>query len=188
MSTTQIFVELLIIGLGGIIWLSIFISGIFKGPVENFVHFPDAVYALLIVCVAYVMGIIIDRIAYGIFNSLEKRNGKRILKDYSDLTVEKMLYYISTNSEELKNKIFYNRSRLRICRSWIINFCLIAISITFLNVRKHALSFIHFILLLTILVILIFLTFYVWNELSKDHLKSVKQSYEFLKAEKGDGV
>lgn len=180
MATTQLFVELLIIGFGGIIWLSLLIVGVFKGTINDFSFLSSPIYVFPIGGFAYVLGIVTDRIAYGIFRPLEKRNEKGIFKNNNGLTAEEHVYQLNTYSEELKSKISYNRSRLRVVRSWTLNFVLIALALVFLRFRLPKFPFEIFYYLLTLLVILILVTYIVWNELSKDYFNCLKSSFKFL--------
>ncbi len=70
MSTTDLFVELIIIGIGGAIWLCLLIFGAFG---YDWVPLDEtfALTALIpFLSVAYVLGIIIDRVADAIFERL----------------------------------------------------------------------------------------------------------------------
>lgn len=70
MSTTDLFVELMVIGIGASIWLILFIFSIFGYewvPVDR----VASLFALIpVAAVVYVLGIIVDRIADTIFEKL----------------------------------------------------------------------------------------------------------------------
>jgi len=63
MSTTDLFVELIVIGTGAVIWLSLLIFSRFDLPQIN----PDSLYSLVILLpfasITYVIGIMMDRVA-----------------------------------------------------------------------------------------------------------------------------
>src|SRR6185436_18338089 len=72
--------------------------------------------------IAYVLGILVDRAAFALFHPLERRHRERVFgKDVTPSVSEREKYVLVT-SLPLREQILYNRSRLRICRSWILNF------------------------------------------------------------------
>ncbi len=120
MSTTSLFVELIVIGVGVLLWLLLLAASIFgfSWPAEF-----DAVIlvaAVPVLAVVYVLGIIWDRISDWIFQRLWADDLRSAYFD--DLSA----YYnarrtIITGSEPLSNLLEYGRSRLRICRGWTLN-------------------------------------------------------------------
>jgi hypothetical protein len=127
MSTTSLFVELIVIGVSTLIWIVLLIFAVFGYtwmPIDILLSPAAAVPVLAIV---YVLGIISDRIADAVFD--------RIWSD--DLRgpyfPDKAAYYqarrrILIHSERLSDLLEYGRSRLRICRGWAFNSILIAIA------------------------------------------------------------
>jgi hypothetical protein len=79
MTTTQIFAELLIIGIGVAIWLTFLVASIFKYHFDCSLLDMNATFLTAIAGVAYVLGIIVDRISYGLFHFIDKYNKKKSL-------------------------------------------------------------------------------------------------------------
>ena len=109
---------------------------------------------------------------------------KKVEKEVKDETMSASMKerYILTNSEELSAQITYNRSRLRVCRSWIINFLLIAISS---GIWGFSISLSQYILFPLTCIILAIVTFSVWIKLAEDYYENIEQTFAFL-AKQGD--
>ena len=183
MNTTDLFVEILVIGVGALIWITLLILGIFGYPVmvEQLLSIP----ALLpISALVYVLGIITDRIADVIFdrlfvNSIRKKFYPDVKQDFNDRRI--ILVY----SEPLSRLLEYGRSRLRIVRGWTLNFLLILITfnvfvqarVTDNLLRANLLTFGNILLAL-----LTFLSFYSWNSFVRTEFRKVKEQAAFLKA------
>lgn len=135
MSTTSLFVELIVIGVGAFAWVILFTLTVFGWgwvPVDR-IFAPTSIIPLL--SIIYVLGIVSDRIADSIFERFWVHHvHKEYFRDtqhYQNVRTEIML-----KSERLSELLEYNRSRMRICRGWAFNSFLIALSLNlFLRVR-----------------------------------------------------
>ena len=131
MATTNLFVELLVIGIGAACWVGLLILAAFGLEItqlESLNTYPVLVPLLAIV---YLLGIISDRIADFVFdkcfsNPLRTQffDEKRQYQDARRLVLE--------SSTRLADKHEYGRTRIRICRGWSLNGVLIAISLNVL--------------------------------------------------------
>lgn len=131
MNTTNIFVELVIIGLGAMVGFFLFIALIFNINLLNttFViseNFPSIITSLIILTFIYLFGILIDRSA----DVLLTKAGDKLRAIFFTKRDEVLRAKIKTYKiDPAFAAIFeYNRSRMRICRGWIINSFLILIS------------------------------------------------------------
>lgn len=125
MNTTNLFVELVVIGVGALAWLLLVVFAVFGWawvPVEA-AFSSTALVPLL--GVTYLLGIVTDRLADALFHRLW---AVKLLRarfatpdDYHADRHEVLL-----GSERLAALIEYGRSRLRICRGWTLNALLIA--------------------------------------------------------------
>ncbi len=95
MNTTDLFVELIIIGIGGAIWLCLLIFGMFG---YDWVPLDEtlALAALIpFLSVAYVLGIIIDRVADAIFERLWVPSlMKKVYEEKKEYWNDRRLMYI----------------------------------------------------------------------------------------------
>ncbi len=152
MNTTAIFVELLLIGFGAACWLVLFLAGIVSARLDAHSFEFTAPVVSVVVGVAYVLGIVVDRLMRGLFaGPIQRWAARRVFNDDNVRSIlksaprvegrdfsMKLEKYIRARSEALGNKIDYNRSRLRICRAWVVHFLLIALGVLFWNERTHA--------------------------------------------------
>lgn len=184
MATTQLFVELLIIGVGVAIWLAFLLATVLRlrwgDPIPDITvpHFT----ALL--GVAYVLGILVDRGAYTLFRPIEARHRKRVFRDDPAPSVDDRERFILVNSSSLREQILYNRSRLRICRSWILNFALIGAFAGIWAIQQRTWAIALFSLGALVLSLL---TAYTAHTLARDHYNNIRFSYEFLVRNKKHG-
>lgn len=179
MKTTHVFVELLITGFGVVIWLVMAIAGLLGLNLNDILSKVDIVTLAPIAGLAYVFGIIVDRIGYKLFSS--KRD--KIMKEYIGFTTPyQIIKYIADRSEPLRSRLEYNRSRIRVCRSWIINFSFISV-VSFLWM-SHSLfsSLMCWELLLIAIMSFLFavLAYFTLMILLRDYYGEVRDAFEYL--------
>ena len=182
MNTTNLFVELIVIGVGALAWvvlLVLSVTGWQWVPVEK-VFSAGALVPLL--SIVYVLGIVSDRIADSVFESLwNDKLRKNRFPDVDDYHAARR--HILTRSERLSDLLEYGRSRLRICRGWTLNSVLIAISLNvFLWTR---LSDFPLTKSLSLFATIAFLTFaaaswYTWRKLTVTEYRKVQEQAEYL--------
>ncbi len=130
MGTTDLFVELIVIGIGALTWIVLFTFSIFGFdwvPTEQLFSVP-ALFPLL--SFIYIIGIITDRLADVIFGNLWAP--KILRKHYSSSTDEINDRRLIYNADQfLANLMEYGRSRLRIARGWAFNSGIILIAFNF---------------------------------------------------------
>jgi hypothetical protein len=130
MTTTNLFVELLVIGVGAACWVGLVIMGLFGiGWIEAGLLQNHSVLVLLL-AVVYLLGIISDRLADYVFDKLFSGplraryfNEKR---EYQD--ARRLIFSLSDRLADMHD---YGRTRIRICRGWAVNATLIALSLNF---------------------------------------------------------
>jgi hypothetical protein len=185
MSTTNLFVELLVIGVGCAGWLtlltlavlgydSVLVKGLLSTP-------PAAVPALALI---YLLGIVVDRVADATLQSV--RAQRRCLKYYS---TENECYqqrgYVLSTSTYFAKQFEYSRSRQRICRGWILNAVLLAISVNvFLIARPgviaHPIRVSAFVT--PTLLLLGVACWFAWEKLADTELKRIRDQAEWLRS------
>ncbi len=127
MKTTDLFVELVVIGMGAAAWIMLLVLTIFGWQWINLNSIVAAVSAISALSLIYVLGIVFDRVADTIF---EKICGEKLRSKFFKSTAD---YYnsrrvILTRAERLSTLLEYGRSRLRICRGWAVNSILLLIA------------------------------------------------------------
>ena len=126
MTTTSLFVELIVIGVGALGWLTMALLAIFGYQWVDFGKLSSLAGLVPALAVIYVLGITVDRIADQVFGPLARRLQSRSFATREDYERAKDLMYVRS---PLRDLMEYNRSRLRICRGWVVNCALGVVSL-----------------------------------------------------------
>ena len=182
MSTTNLFVELVVIGVGALAWVVLLVLSVFGWnwvPTEK-VFSTVALIPLL--SLIYVLGIVSDRIADSIFEKWWNDNlRKERFPDINDYHAARR--QILTRSERLSELLEYGRSRLRICRGWALNSVLIAVALNlFVWMRLTGSSLALSLSLFGTVAVLSFAiaSWYTWRKLTVTEYRKVEEQAAFL--------
>ena len=141
MSTTLLFVELLIAGIQVLVWSLILILTIFgyewvlSLPMQNWRDWQLLVSAVLLAFV-YVFGILFDRLADLIFSKWERPLAYKIFPEKAPETFAVIRFQIAKENDYLSNQLEYTRSRMRIARASALNFAITTIlAVLFVKTR-----------------------------------------------------
>ena len=137
MSTTSLFVELIVIGVGAGIWIVLAVFSLFGIPGLSQVSFSRELWLTVLVpmlSIVYVLGIVIDRVADRILAPWSWAMQRQVFGATEDYYRARTTVYL--RSETLTDLYEYGRSRLRICRGWILNAVLILIAFDVLAARQ----------------------------------------------------
>jgi len=130
MSTTTVFVELLIVGLESLVWLVLLVSSLFGVDwVPTIIiafEKADVFATVAVIGLAYVVGIVVDEICEWLIEPWAKRLRDSVQGD-TELEVWGMQAYVFSHSEGATSQLGYMRSRLRILRSSIFNTVLVVV-------------------------------------------------------------
>ncbi len=137
MNTTNLFVELIVIGVGVSFWLLLVACSVFGSswlPDNDGVILVAAIPSLAVV---YALGIIWDRISDWIFqkfwtDDLRSRHFDSLGEYYNARRT------LLTQSGALSELLEYGRSRLRICRGWTLNALMSAIALNIFTWSDHS--------------------------------------------------
>jgi len=173
MSTTNLFVELVVIGVGAVMWLSVAFLGIFGLAWFPLEQLNSPLFLIVFFSVVYILGIITDRMADSLF---EKWYSGKLREEWFPSI---QAYYsarriVFERSQHLSNILEYRRSRLRICRGWIVNFVFLTITANLYiwvqlspSCNRITISF----FVTSTLVLLVFLSWLSWKRLVIDEYK-----------------
>lgn len=196
MNVTALFVELLVIGMGTATWLALFLAAILGYRFDTNLLQENPALIGTLTAIVYVLGIVVDRLVRDLFMpTLEAKARRAVFTadriaqikaiapdiDESNLSME-MEKFIRANSESLAHKIDYNRSRLRICRAWILHFALIGVGFTWWNYRVQLVDAPTQVWLLSGDVLLMVLTWRVAYLLAMDHHRDLVESFQIVAA------
>jgi hypothetical protein len=187
-STTNLFVELIVIGTGAVTWLSLLVLSILgyqwiaEWDFKNILALPALIP---VVGFMYVLGMVIDRIADRLFEGYTKRICNLCY------TEQEPPFYVDRRIVLSDNKpsaalLLYGRSRARICRGWALNSALIVIFLNvFLTSRVYDRPLFW---QLTVCGNLVFITLsygcvFAWKALKKSEYIKTKEQAAFLRGE-----
>lgn len=124
---TNLFVELVVIGIGTVAWICLLILSIFDFGTLSFQLITpiSAIYLIPILSIIYVLGIITDRFADILFMFFDKKIRKQIF--CKGITYQETRCFLYTEGGSLKDLFEYGKSRIRICRGWAINSLLVLV-------------------------------------------------------------
>ena len=128
MNTTNLFVELIVIGIGTLFVLIFMILSVFGYEWIPWDKITSSTMLIPLLSVTYLLGIIIDRLADQIYR---KWNRKLRLNHFSSNEEyhEARTYVYQFASERIISLFLYGRSRLRISRAWSLNCILLTMTI-----------------------------------------------------------
>ena len=130
MKTTNLFIELLVIGVGAVLCLGLLIHNLADLSSFKELSINSAVLLFPITAVTYVFGIIFDRIFDILTDPWDKYIRHQHLTDEQYKDVRTILY----NDSRMVQDVFdYTKNRVRIVRSWMFYFPLLAAQIPFTN-------------------------------------------------------
>lgn len=188
MGTTDLFVELVVIGIGASVWIVLATFGIFGYawvPLDKLFSVPALIPFLSLV---YIMGIITDRIADVLFEAIWTSTIQKKYYSSSDASRDDRRLIYSKN-EYLANLIEYGRSRLRISRGWAFNAVLILIAANFFisaQVSDHELQIKLYIWVNALTGFIAFFSWYTWYKLLDTQYRRLKDDADFIRQdEKG---
>lgn len=192
MSTTSLFIEILLTGLQATIWLVLAILcflGVDWIILERIKGFEAMITASLLPIV-YPLGVVIDYLADKIFRAREKRIRGKYISDPTQSAMD----FVSRNKDTLiANHLGYLRSRIRVSRASAVNFALMAfwgMAFVIFNCRKRTGFPFWRVLLLesTIGFLLSFLSVLAWSRITDSFFRWVAKGYNPSLKLTDDGV
>lgn len=156
MSTTDLFVELIVVGLGAFSWLLLLLLAVLGVDLELLrAILAEPAAALPAMVLIYLLGIVTDRAADRLFNLWWVEKKQRLLYPGGQNQFHQDKTLVLGQSERFAQMYEYSRSRQRICRGWALNgFLLLITGLILLFVRFSQLpnlSLVAFTLLLLLL-------------------------------------
>jgi len=188
MNTTNVFVELLVIGLGPFTaLLLVVLIALHPGPGALVALLgAGSSLALLVPMLAatYVLGIVTDRLADAVFGGSAARVRHLYFETddaYHDAR-RTILYY----AEPIYRLRQYGRSRMRICRGWAVNalILLVPANVFVLRVGGGAVALV---LLDAVLLLTLLGTVLSWRALAHGEYRKIRGGAEFIRRELGSG-
>jgi len=194
MNTTNLFIEILIIGLGSFIAVLIFIFAFYPVSYDEVKLFVNDVGNSVLISVpflVYFLGILFDRIADRIMQRKEARIRESFYQNpnYPEMANESALRDLKSSvyykSSTMTSLLEYGRSRLRICRGWILNSFLIAIGLLLIGLLQGRITQISLISTIVIFFILTWLNYWAWKSMAKGEYVKLHYYGSYIKKVNG---
>ncbi|MGV8972960.1 MAG: hypothetical protein ACOH10_11615 [Rhodoglobus sp.] len=135
MATTQLFVELVVVGFGALGWSTALAVAVFGTAwLSGLADLDAVVVAAPILALAYLLGIVLDRVADAAFEPAVRRYKRKAFDEEATYVAARRA---TDDDERLARRFEYGRSRLRICRGWALN-CAVAIPVVTALVLRRA--------------------------------------------------
>ncbi len=187
MNTTNLFVELIVIGLGAAIWIALLaLSLLGTGWTPTLEKLFSLNYLLPTIAVIYVLGIVLDRVADAGFEKLwSSKLRNRWFQNINDYYRSRRLVY--SGSERLGDLLEYSRSRMRISRGWALNSALIFIAFNlFMTLQPPAVEnkSLLWIVGAVALALLTYGSHFAWRNLSIAEFRKVKQHADYVSGQR----
>lgn len=184
MSTTNLFVELIVIGVSAFAWLIYFVLAIFDIRFETLSSTLSIPVLVIMLPLIYVLGILTDRIADSIFDKLW---GNRIREKWftSREKYYQMRGNIFSNEERMSDMLEYGRSRLRICRGWAFNSIVLALVVCIFSLNQNAnIDWGNSVLLFLIIspLIIAITCWFAWKSLLESEYRKIKNQSNTLQS------
>jgi hypothetical protein len=81
LTTTQLFVELLVIGIGVVLWVALFVAALFGYRFDEGLSRLDPLWFIVVGAVAYALGIAMDRSVRAVLAPLAEKAYTRAIND-----------------------------------------------------------------------------------------------------------
>ena len=122
MSTTNLFVELIVIGLGAALWLGLLVLAATNTDVRIVQQLAsEPVIAAAALPVIYLLGIVTDRLADGLARVLRMERKRETQYEGKSAQYFHDRALVLAGSQAFAALYEYSRSRQRICRGWVLN-------------------------------------------------------------------
>ncbi len=169
------------------LWLGLLIAAICGYKPTSFPDLKNGEVLLtgILVASGYALGIMVDRIAREIcefFFDPKRRQGESA-RNEAEVRETRMENDIKTRSEVLGKEIEYNRSRLRICRSWALNFLFASAAFGIWNSRVTAVPLAKCSIIIAVGCTFSIGMFLVSRMLMVDHSKNLEKSSAYIESQ-----
>ena len=141
MSTTNLFVELIVIGIGAMLWLILLTLALFG---FQWLQFKVEILVALVIpllSLIYLLGIIVDRIADSIFERIwSKQIRKTVYQESNQQNFYNDRRLVLSQQNPITERLLYAQSRTRICRGWSLNAAVITLTYVILMFSQFRFS------------------------------------------------
>jgi len=180
MATTALFVEILVVGMEALVWVTLIILALGGGSsvkwVLNALDQQSAMMTPMVLGLAYVLGVLMDRAADSLLHKIDKKVHGAIKHPAS---VSVMRFTVQMESPATAAFLDYVRSRLRISRTTSLNLILIILAATGFSLSPSCKFNRHSILIPTFSLGLPFLalSIFAWVRIAQTYNERLQEAY-----------
>lgn len=190
MSTTDLFVELIVVGLGAfgaLAMLLLAVLGVDPSLLQQLLAEPAAALPALVLI--YLLGIVTDRFADRLFNLwwVEHKQQQLYPGGQAQFHLDKTL--VLAQSERFAQLYEYSRSRQRICRGWAFNGVLLLLTaelLLFCRFNHLAKLPVLATTVALLMLVLVFCCWQAWQLMVNTELKRVQEQAGLLRRQQGE--
>ncbi|MEZ6048634.1 MAG: hypothetical protein R3C11_24265 [Planctomycetaceae bacterium] len=183
MTTTNLFVELLVIGVGAACWIVLTVMGVFGLEWVHIELLQNYSVVVVLLALVYLLGIITDRLADYVFDKLFSAPLRaRYFNEKREYQNARRLIF--STSDRLADMHEYGRTRIRICRGWAVNAYLVAISFNFFLYNQYSTAEWYRTAMLTgttAALLLSFASWMSWRMLCSTEYLKIREHADFLR-------
>ncbi len=181
MQTTNLFVELLLIGLGAAIWVALLggLFGIDISVLRQFTGQNEFAWAAMAIGFLYILGIVTDRVA----DQLIDKQNRKLLNQVYEGNYEQLIKdraFLFRESSPLVDNMAYGRSRMRICRGWVFNLIPILV-LGDVYLIAFQVGFVKILFFNLFLLLLMYGFYFAWKKLTVKEYGKVKKISAILR-------
>jgi len=175
MNTSNLFVELIIIGIGFTLsfLFGLYCIGLFNLELLTSAKLEGLILVPILISVVYSLGIVADRIADSLFTWQGNKIRQKYYPDRNKILEDKSLIFLENSP--LAEMILYGRSRMRICRGWMLNLILLLPSMNYFFIKLNPQENAFLVLVNLILMLLIILFYFSWIRLTDSEYDKLKE-------------
>ncbi len=175
MSTSNLFVELIIIGIGFTLsfLFGLYCMDVVKLELLTSVKMDGLIILPILISVVYSLGIVADRIADGLFTWQGNKIREKYYPDRNKVLEDKSI--ILLEDSPLAEMILYGRSRMRICRGWMLNLVMLLPSMNYFFIKLNPQPDAFLVLVNFMLMLLIVLFYFSWIKLTDSEYDKLKE-------------
>jgi hypothetical protein len=187
MNTTNIFVELVVVGFHTLIWIGLLALAFLGFQDLDLEKLFTINLALPILALTYILGILMDRTADMLLDEQDARLRGRF--DLSGLpSFLEMRFYVLSKSSDVYAQLEYARSRLRIARASIFNFACTTVAVLLLVWLQFGKALGDYRLLACIATaivgaLLTWISYQAWEALSRTYTANTIRAFTVLRDE-----
>lgn len=128
MKTTEVFVEILIIGFGPVVAAIVGVHSLSAATFVGIFKLHPSIVIVVGSIVCFIFGVVIDRISDSLLSNYEMGLRQSVLRSAGEtVSFQELRSRVYVAVPHIREWAEYGRVRLRVCRGWVVNIVLIVV-------------------------------------------------------------